>query len=59
METFNDLKLGTLFCFAGSVWEKKSTRTAWYLCKSGIPGQVLQNSGAWYYFGKAERVNNS
>ena len=59
METFNDLKLGALFCFAGSVWEKKSSRTAWYLCKSGIPGQVLQNSGAWYYFGKAERVNNS
>ena len=59
METFNDLSLGALFCFSGSVWRKHSTRTAFLYCKSQEPGEVLESTGAWFYFGKAERVNNS
>tara|TARA_R110000823_G_scaffold297003_1_gene417018 strand:+ start:50 stop:229 length:180 start_codon:yes stop_codon:yes gene_type:complete len=58
MNTFNDLSIGAVFKFNGSVWEKKSTRTAWLLERRHSSSEALSICGTWFYFGKAERINN-
>jgi len=48
MITFENVKLGALFFKGGTLWRKKSTRTA-YLANSIA-------SNGWFYFSKEERV---
>lgn len=43
---FNEVALGDTFYFNGTLYRKKSSRTAW-----------LSGSALWFYFGMTERVH--
>jgi len=45
MKTFKEITIGDKFYFAGGIWIKKSSRTAW-----------IANKTQFFYFGKNEEV---
>ena len=55
MQTFSELTVGEKFKFNGSVWTKRSARTAWLMEQNKDQWHA---SLIWFFFSKLERINN-